>query len=411
MGPRVSSALGLIFLLALLSARVAPVGASSTITSTGNVADGDTSNSASSAAPCQSAVAQTYSSMDKSTAVENALGSSYYAEGIASYFSPTYNSIFQIDKATAPYPICTEKVLSFNVVFTLKNSAGAWAGNLVITESQNLTVIGSSLQRQPISANSHDIGWAGYQVTANSGGTKLINESFDEYYQPTPGYPSTGCGTSNECNVIVWVGMTDASLGSDGALVQAGTWATCAYSSGSCTNSYFAFYEVCSYGCGPPYGVQCTTSNGGNVVIGGGDSIYPDVQDEAASGGDPHYYDFYTVDTTSNTSCYISGDKDPQLYQPSYGQFMAENGITSNSQPLADFGSFSTVDAGIEVDSGHTGNINSYYPTAYDMENQAGSGGSCSGSLVTNIQEGTLGSGGDFTSTWKSSQYTPPNGC
>ena len=385
--------------------------AGTTTTSTANAASSGSSSAVQ--ASCETAVAQLYSSLDRSAAVRNAVSSTYYMQGIVSYYNPTLHSIFQLASTTAPYPSCTEKVLSYNVVFTLHNIGGDGAAYLAISEYQNLTVIGSRLQSEHYYAVNTDTAWSGFDVKANSGGTQAVYEAISQWHQATPSYPATGCGSSNKCNIATWVGLTDASMATSGNLEQDGTWATCTYSGGSCSNNYFAWYETCSNGCGGAGAVQCTASNGGAVTISPGDTINAFTIDEAKiQGGSSTLYDFYISDATSNTTCYVTGQYNSLLSSPAFAEFMVENGkegCSSSCAPLANFGSVSFAGSQIWT-SGSLSYINNFYWGAYDMANQNWNGnyGQCSGSAVTNVDYGSgLQSSGDFTLTWDSSQYTP----
>ncbi len=359
---------------------------------------------------CQPAVANTYGAMDESAAIDNAISSQGYIQSAAAYSNVTYSSIFQIDKTTVPYPICTEKVLSYNVVFTLHNNTGGWAGQLVITENQNLTVLGSAIRSQFVSATNSWKLYSGYQVQANSGATQAIYEAYSEWTQPGAGYPSVGCGSYGACDVATWVGLTDAQNVASTNLNQDGTWVTCTPSGGTCSDTYYAWYEIVSNGGGL---TQCTATNGGSVSLNPGDTILAWTENEAAYGGSSSKYDFYVADLTTSTSCYVYGQSDSTLTSPKYGLFVLENGemCSSLSGPcayLATFGTSSTVSfSSAEIYTGGSlTDINSFTFGAYNMENQAGVYPFCYGSFTTDVSYGNLGSGGDFTLTYGSSQYT-----
>ncbi len=240
-------------------------------------------------APCQTAATNTYNALDQPAAINNAMNAQDYVQGVTGYQNVVYSSIFQIDKTIAPYPACTEEVLSYNVVFTLHNSTGGWAGNLVITESQNMTVIGSSLQAQPVLANNIYPDWAGYEVPANPGATQAVYAADSYFTQPTAVYPTTpgGCGNAGVCNLVTWVGLEN-QMGGAGYLNQDGTTVYCTVSGTTCSNQYFAWYEIL-----PAIWTVCKPSTGGAVSISGGDTIYASVTNEAALGLSNSKYDFY----------------------------------------------------------------------------------------------------------------------
>jgi hypothetical protein len=253
------------------------------------------------AAACASAANATYDAMNKTSAIANALDSSLYSGGVVSYHNPTFGSIFQIDNLSAPYPTCTEQVQSFNVVFALHTSDGRWAGNLVITENQALTVIGSDYQTAYGSAtNSTCDCWSGYEVQTSSSSPAQIWVAATDFTQPTPSYPSTGCKDSGVCTMATWVGLTDGSQASSGYMAQDGTAAVC--SGSSCTPSYFAWYQL--LGASSSW-TQCDSTHGGAVTISPGHTVYLQTEDEAYYGGSSTEYDFYIFDSNSQTSWHL----------------------------------------------------------------------------------------------------------
>jgi hypothetical protein len=356
---------------------------------------------------CASAIQQAYDSMNQTTATGNAQNSSEYSQGTAQIHNPTFNSIFQIEKTTVPYPTCTVRVLSNNVVFTLHNSKGVWAGYLVITEGQNLTVIGSSLQNQTQSATNYSTNWSGYQ--ASSSGTPptyTVYEAESSFTQPTVSLPSNDCGSANQCNLATWLGLEDELGAGDTHLVQAGTYGFCNYVSGSsCSStSYEAWYQAGSSSAS----IICDSStNGGSVSVSGGDSMYAYVTNEAINnGGSDTKYDFYIDDETSSTSCSMT-ETYTSMTAPLYGAFIEENEETpqgSYYDPLAKFtgSSFSGADI---YENGAFQGINGVVASSLDMHN--GNYPTCS-TYVDNIDAGTLSNPGDFSTTFNSNDYTPP---
>jgi hypothetical protein len=209
------------------------------VASRGLPAGNATSASNSIAAPsanCQSAIRQTYDSMNQTTAIANARFSSLYSQGVTSYYQPTFNSIFQID-STISTSTCEQQVESYNVVFVLHNSTGSVVANLVISESQGLAILGSSIQPDQRANTVDSEGYAGYDASPGSGIDTYA--SYIEYNQSDAQYPSTGCENDVACEVSTWTGLTDQSNG-DGDIVQDGTTGECGPSS-TCTASYFAW--------------------------------------------------------------------------------------------------------------------------------------------------------------------------
>ena len=373
----------------------------------GNIAYADTSVSPF-LSSCSHAIQQTYDSMNQTNAIANALSSSFYATGVSSYVAPTFNSIFQIDKGTSPYPTCTEKVENYNVVFTLHNSTGGWAGYLVITESQNLAVIGSSYQLQRVVSTQYYGNWAGFEFEGNTGATQAIYLSESYYTQPTISYPTYGCSYAggNECNISVWTGLEDTLGATDGKLAQAGSDAFCPVSNSACsTTVYYGFYQTGA----SSSSVLCTTGSGG-LNISGGDSIFAYTENGVAYGGSSSEYSFGITDNSNSESCIASNVSYSSLPSPTWAPFIVENALTSCAcEPLGGFGSSNTVSfSSAEIDTGGSTNyVNNYAWASSIMQNRAYSGGSCSGSEVTNVSYGSVNSGGDLTMTYSSNQYTP----
>lgn len=364
-----------------------------------------------SAASCQTEVAGTYATLDKETAISNAINSQQFAQTSSNYENATYNSIFQIDKTMSPYPTCSEKVLSFNVVFTLFNSTGKFAGDLVITESQNFVVMGSSLQTNGYNFTNYNYIWAGYEATVSTSSPPPIYQAYTYWTEPTPTYPSTGCGSYGYCNVATWVGLESQQGGnSNGGLVQDGTSAICVASGTSCSDQYFAWYQILSPSWNGGNAVECTSTTGGSVSVSGSDSIYAAVTNEAATGGSNSLYDFYVDDSTSGTSCYMGGESDTSMTSPTWAAYIVENfDMTVNGvDPYAPLAAFTTVPFSYAtyLYGGSYYSINSYLTYSEDMHNGINYVLYC-GSFVTNVSYGTLSSSGDFTMTYSSSQYTP----
>jgi hypothetical protein len=379
--------------------------------SSANLAMAATNNSSGpspQAATCESAVASTYSAMDRPTAISNAIGSREFVNDAVGYQNITFSSIFQIDKTTKPYPTCTEQVLSYNVVFTLHNSTGGWAANLVITESQNLAVLGSSLQTQAVSFANHYVDWGGYEAYTSSLAT--IDYAASYFYQPTAAGLSGGCGSSGTCNIGTWVGLESALGGPNGGLAQDGTGVDCVASGTSCTSSsYFAWYELLVSGGGATI---CSPSTGGTVTPSGGDLIFASTTNEALNSGSNTKYDFYIDDTNSLTSCYMAGNSYTSMATPTYSAFIVENAkqlANGYFDPLAGFGTAPFVGATIYT-GGSYSTINNFVTSASNMENSADILGICSPTLTTNVGYGGLSSSGSFTMTYASSQYTPSYG-
>ena len=128
-----------------------------------------------------------------------------------------------------------------------------------------------------------------------------------------------------------WVGLADESGAyPDAHLAQDGTTTTCVNS--GCTPDYFAWYELLSTSGGSGAAVKCTSSNGGAVTISGGDTIFASATNEAQYYGSSYddEYEFYIDDSTSATSCYVSGQTYSSMTVPTYADFIVENPLYCN---------------------------------------------------------------------------------
>ena len=344
------------------------------------------------ASTCQAAVSATYAQMNSRQAINNAVTSDNYAESVQGYSNSTYYSIFQIDKTIQGSSTCEQEVLSFNVVFTLRNSTGGWQGYLVITENANLNVLGSEIQSSWGMGTTNSHVWAGEEAQVGSG-TSPVLDAYVTFTEPTPSYPSTGCADFGGCVMADWTGLADKSGASDGNLAQDGVMATCVGS--GCTPGYFAWYEML-----PATWVACTTTNGGAVTISGSDSITVYTENEGAYGGSNTKYDFYIGDGTSGTSCYVSGQSYTAMSSPTRGEFITENPSYCKGGSMCTIGFLDSLDkfssvpftgAYIYSSSSSSGYINSFVTGAYDMVNQNDIiYGVCTGNPVTNVSPGTL---------------------
>ena len=360
------------------------------------------------AAPCQPAIQQTYDSMRGTTAISNALHSSLYSQGVASYYQPTYNSIFQIDH-TISKSTCAQQVESYNVVFLLHNSTGSIVANLVITESEDLSILGSLIQADNRTVNSNTINansYAGYSVSANSAATDNIYSTYTEYIQPTVSYPSTGCGTSDKCYVSSWTGLTD-TYDSSGYIAQDGTTGEC-HGSG-CTPEYGAWYEET-----PNVYQNCTAAMGGSVNPSGGDLIYASVVNEYYNGGSDTAYDYLIQDEYNENSCMAPDISYSNLPSPTWAEYITELPAYPNDA-LAKFGSsqfeytqYSDWNAG----NSYTiyGPVSNGWDTLFNFESgvcDVTCGPTTCSDVTQNIATSTVSASGIFTNTWDSSANTP----
>lgn len=373
-----------------------------------------TSNSVSApAGTCVSAITQTYDSMNQTTAVANAKASDLYSQGVASFYQPTFNSIFQIDKGTNS---CEEDVESYNVVFVLHNSTGSTVANLVISESQSLSILGSSIQPDNHAVNSNPLPqahYAGYSVAASTSQTIDVYTTYIEYNQSTAQYPSSNCQNSLPCYVSTWTGLTDEGNGG-GNIVQDGTTAECKGSSSCSSTSYFAWYET--VGTNGVY-ENCTASNGGAVTISSGDDIYAYVLNNYYNGGSNSSYTVFVEDLRTDTSCDVGDVSFSTMTAPTWAEWITELPMYPSGEfkaSLAEFGTVSFTNLAFENSS--TGNNISPY-TAYQdgyYESFTFESGVCNpscssncSSITQNISTNTMDSSGDFTNHWDSSTNTP----
>jgi len=378
-----------VLLILVLGRGMSPFGAASAVTTSTSLA----------AEHCMPAASQAYDNMNQATAVTNAQDSAPYSQVTSAYLNATFLSIFEIGKTTVPYPTCTYQVSTFNVVFGLYSSSGKLANELIVTEDSSLNVLGEQIE--PITyANTANYYWSGYQTEANSEGSAEVYIAESDYTQPhlSSSTPSTGCGELDKCSSSTWVGLQDDL----GHLAQAGTEADCSASGTSCSNSYFAWYEIVDR----EGQIPCNSTTG-NPLVTYGDSMYALTENEAYYSGNPNTYEMYVYDGRTDDSCFAA-QKDNSMDQPTEGEFIEENTEECNGfecAPLANFTSASFSSATIETLTS-SGTIDNWYPEAFNMQNEAGSGDDCTPPAVTDVSTGSVSSG-DFTATYESSEYTP----
>jgi hypothetical protein len=400
--------------VASIFAMMCLLAASSTV-SVVNAASNDSKGNAAStssfsppADSCASAIAQAYDGMDQMTAIANAEASSLYSSGVASYYQPTFNSIFQIAKGTSS---CQEDVESYNVVFVLHNSSGSIVDNLVITESQNLSVLGSSVQPDRVvnSPTTYDQPkYAGYSASPSSGGTIDTYATYIAYNQSSAGYPTGGC-VSGRCYVSTWTGLANNGQ-STGDIAQDGTTADC--KGNGCTSQYFAWYET--VGTGGAY-VNCSSTHGGYITISTDDDIYAYVQNNFYNGGSDSTYTAYIEDlSNSDESCYVGDISFSAMTAPTWAEWITELPDYLGTQPLAKFGTVSFTDQAFE-NASTSDNISpyaAYQKTGYSYLFYFESGASCAypcvcDDFVQNIATSSMTSSGDFKNHYLSSTNTP----
>jgi hypothetical protein len=334
-----------------------------------------------------------------------------YSTGVASYYQPTFNSIFQIAKGTSS---CQEDIESYNVVFVLHNSTGSIVDSLVISESKNLSVLGSSVQPNRVvnSPTTYDNPrYAGYSASPSSRGTIHTYATYIEYNQSSAGYPGTGCN-SGRCYVSTWTGLADNGE-STNDIAQDGTTADC--NGSGCTSKYFAWYET--VGTGGSYH-NCTTTDGGYITISTGDDIYAYVLNNYYNGGSDSTYTAFIEDlSNSDESCYVGDISFSAMTAPTWAEWITElPNYPSNpgTQPLATFGTVSFTDQAFENASTAT-NISpyaAYQLTGYSYLFYFESGTSCSypcvcDNFLQNIATSSMLSSGDFKNHFQTSSHTP----
>lgn len=353
------------------------------------------------ATSCESAVQATYKAMDRTNAIQNAIGSKEYSQGVTGPQNGTFESIFQIDRTITPYPTCVEEVQSFNVVFALYNRTGGWEAWFVISESPSLTVTGSTVQVTGKNVNwSHN--WSGMQSEANSGATQPVYGASAYYTQEAPKYPNTGgCGNAGTCNFNDWAGLTDSNDASGGNMVQDGTTAFCTVTGGSSCSSvyYHVWYELL-----PASEIDCS-----GISVSSGQLMYAKSQSEVVNGGSNSLYDFYIYDSTTGQSCSSNGNSYSQMTSPKYGEFILENAkwsVNGGGEPLAAFNSVPYSWSMIYT-AGSWSTIDHFYWEAIDMENGPGVAPFCGSSIINTDYGSGLGSNGVFTMNFDSNQYTP----
>jgi hypothetical protein len=358
--------------------------------------------------------------MNSTSATANAVSSSLYANAVASYYHPTFDGIFQI-ATTISISTCQQQVESYNVVFVLFNSTGSLVANLVITESQNLSLLGSYVQPDRPTNTYDSFNYAGYEVYYTGGSTDYIYATWTDYTQPTPSYPGN-CSNGGTCEVNSWSGIGTGQYSSTStSFAQAGTTSTCDQSGCTTGNgeiTYFAWYEIY-----PGVVQTCDSSHGGAVTINGGDTIYTTTQNNKYGGGSNTEYTFLVEDTNSNTSCYASNIADGgYATNPTYAYYMTEDPFgCGGSCTLAKFGTVSFTSAGYDdYNLGSEVGIYTAVVTNGDyvvdqMYNGVCPSGTCTPSNcispTQDIGAGTVSSSNAFTNTWDSSTYSALQEC
>lgn len=359
--------------------------------------------------------------MNSATAEANALASSLYSQGVASYSNPTFSSIFQIDKTVVLYPTCTEQVESFNVVFFLHNGTGAVVDNLVITEAQNLTVLSSSIQvdnPKEFSGTYDNANYEGYDAYYTGGSSDPVYFSTTLFAQPTPGYPSnpSQCYLGT-CYVSTWTGIGVGPSSTSTGFVQDGTTAWCD-SSGCSSNpsiggaGYYGWYLLAHPGGGE---TDCS-----GLSIGGGDTIYVYSENDYYGGGNDYDYTLEIEDETSSTSCYTANVSTCYMgtcyiTNPDHAYYITEDPQACGGPcTLATFGTVSWTDPKFyDWNSGSFEFLNTAYSNNdYDAENMMNgvlSNGVCQNIIDNIVVSSTPSTSGDFSTAWNSSVNTPWN--
>jgi hypothetical protein len=413
MTPRATSKMQVVGMLAILMLLVASRGLPA-----GNATSGD----ASSTTPggCGGVALQALNSVDDSLAVSNAEASNYYSDGVASYYNPTYWGVFELGSFSST-ATCANHVGSLNVVFLMYNGTGALVANLVIAESQNLTVLGSLVQHEPSKPENapaeDDVYTAGYSVSANLAASLPIYSSYADYTQPAASEPSTGCG-STACQVNSWTGLSQYYYGDTGApndyLAQAGTTGWCNSSGTTCPSGdggYWAWAEVIGSSLSNSPTINCTSADGDGTLISisGGDTIYTYTINDAYDGGSDSSYSFYVEDVTSSTYCIMSADS-VSLTTPYWAVYQTEL-PNYNSAPLAKFGTvtFSSMkfwnSSGSAFDTPYEAYSDDYY--AYNVFESAGNYPTCTNPVTNILTSTSISSSNEFTNEWNTSEYTP----
>ncbi len=227
----------------------------------------------------------------------------------------------------------------------------------------------------------------------NSAATNPVYEVTASWNVPSVTAPSGGC--SFICDLSIWPGMTAQDEGgscTSPCLIQAGT-DSCIAPGSECQafpgeNNYDAWWEL--LGSSNPGTQYCQ-----NFPVKASDSMFVDIYNEAAGGGNVNQYEIYIDDFTSGLQC--SPSNQPITFSmgtPYYGDFIGENAAGGT---LPNFGSFSMT--GSIYYSGALQSIyNPYSNYWYDLELLWPSG--CNQNDIT---VGTVNSGGTFTQTYNNS--------
>jgi YHS domain-containing protein len=299
-------------------------------------------------------------------------------------YTYAFNSIFNTWSFDSNCNVTWQAV---NVVYTLSNASG-YVKTVVVTMDPELTKM-VSVSEQIGKHYGSSPNWSGYEFQGNSGATNPVYEAYNSWSEPTVSVPYTGgCVTPQTCDVAIWAGLADAAGASNGNLAQDGTDAqvTCAHS--ICNNQYFAWYEFL-----PNNAVTCT-----GVTVSHGDSISADVVNTSKPGSS---YNISVVDSTSSTSCSVTGYTYSAMTTPEYGDFIAERAtLGSGYETLAKFNTPTPSPGGTIYYSGATQFITTPYGNGWYIQDTMVNSGN------TNINLGAVTPSSTFTETWSTSSGT-----
>lgn len=298
---------------------------------------------------------------------------------------------WNIDKAN-----CDVSLYEVNVGYILADSNGKTAKTMIVTLDPALAKVTKvDLQEPRVYGTSSN--WSGYEVAGGGSPAPTLTQTQVTYSIPAVSEPTTHnnyhcipntSANVNGCDVAPWVGLEGALGGgsqSNPQLAQDGNDGTITCTSvGSCTTSYFLWYEVL-----PDSAFTCN-----NASIRSGDFITATVTNAGSSN-----YNLSVQDSTASYGCSTTNYHDSHMSTPIYAAFINERASTSSGdRELAKFGS--DTQTGSITYGGNTYQITSGMVQSTDtMQNTNVNG------TWTNINLGSISSSA-FSQTWSTSDGT-----
>jgi hypothetical protein len=303
----------------------------------------------------------------------------------------SFGSIFNtwtIDKTT-----CNPSWDTVNVVYYLTDANGKNGENLVFTIDPQLTKVMGVDEYVPtsFSTTQYSTNYAGYEFAADSTHSTVVTNSYGSFSIPTVSKPSgLNCyqsGTTENCEVGIWTGLTDNYGGSNSYLVQTGATAIrdCDSSGNNCTSPDYIWYEAIGQGSGA---TQCGSASGG-------DSITAQVTQDSFTSSTYH---ISTTDANNSHSCSATITS-YGMTSPRVANFIDERPTHVADNKLDPLPSWTTNSITGDLTYGGVSHViyTPYSSGYYQNDRMTTDGTSGTHELIT---EGSVGSTGSFTWTY-----------